>query len=105
MLSNLLKTISRLSRKAREPHPPLKARLPGQENLLPENLDTASDTWIFIDNWSERRIQETRVQNDRHLTPTETAKLRGIIEAFKELRELPATLVSANTQMVFRRFN
>lgn len=46
--------------------------------------------WAQIEAWANEALVRARAKNDGDLTESETAKLRGRIDALKELIALPA---------------
>jgi hypothetical protein len=53
-------------------------------------IDFQNPAWSAIKDWATKELQRCREKNDAALSLEETAKLRGKIEALKELLALPA---------------
>ena len=74
--------------KKTEPSKPFTAIIDGQPTT-DGKLNLHSATWFFILAYCQRRINESRIDNDNpNLADFETAALRGKIKAFKEIIEL-----------------
>ncbi len=52
-------------------------------------INTQSDTWIFIEQWARHELQKCRETNDLHRDQKDTAALRGEIKRLKEVLSLP----------------
>ena len=55
---------------------------------MPIIKDKSSIEWVVIKDYCQNRLNELRIENDNDKSDTETAKVRGMIEAMKELLEL-----------------
>lgn len=52
-------------------------------------IDFSTGTWVGVRRWAEGELASLRLRNDAPLDATETAQLRGSVQALKKLLALP----------------
>lgn len=55
------------------------------------DVDFRGSSWIAIREWTRQKLDACRIKNDAALSESETALLRGAIQAYKDLLALEIT--------------
>jgi hypothetical protein len=59
-----------------------------REQFELSSVEKGSQVWLKIEGYLKQRLERLRLRNDKHLSPEETAQVRGEIAALKALLRL-----------------